>query len=111
VEPRDPRVVAVATALVWLIDALAPARSDDHGDELVLLNSCGIERRALRRLAKDGRLEVVRLGRKLFTTRRSLAALVRERAPGEPKKATTRDAQAAARAAYAAPLRVVGGRS
>jgi len=63
---------------------------------------------------------VVRLGRKLYTTRRALAKLVKAR-PAEippqqsqsqaaaPKAVPAADARAAARAAYAAPLRVVRG--
>jgi hypothetical protein len=81
VRPDDPRVVALAAAIVDLVDALAKG-STERGDELVALTSCGVERRALRRLVRDGRLEVVRIGRRQYTTRRALAALVRPSVAG-----------------------------
>jgi hypothetical protein len=111
--PDDPRVLAIAGAIVALVDAATAERAGAVGasDELVPLNSCGVERRTLRRLTKEGRLEVVRLGRKLYTTRRALAELVTDRGRSSAReKPTAGDPRAAARAAYAAPLRVVRGR-
>jgi hypothetical protein len=105
--PNNPLVLAVAVAIVGLVDALV-ARLDAAPDELVPIASCGVERRALRRLARQGRLEVVRIGRKSFTTRRALAALVD--APQSAAPLPAADPVAAARAAYASKsLRVVRG--
>jgi hypothetical protein len=107
--PSDRRILAVAAALVGLLDALAIERKGHAGDELVPLASCGVERRALRRLAREGRLEVVRIGRRQYTTRRALAGLVTLGPVGAEAGEQATDPAAAARKAYAAPLRLARG--
>lgn len=110
--PSDTRVLALAAALVGLIDALAGARRADAGDDLVALAGCGIERRALRRLQREGRLPVERIGRKLYTRRSALVALVQTEPTEAPSRASTHavDPEQAAREAYAGrSLRVVRG--
>jgi hypothetical protein len=101
--PSDPRVLAVAAALVGLVDALASERRAAPGDDLVALAGCGIERRALRRLQRDGKLPVERIGRKLYTRRSALLALVQTETAAAPACASTAamNPEQAAREAYA----------
>jgi hypothetical protein len=102
----DPRVLAVAAAIVVLVDALASASPTGTDDELVPF-PFGLERRAARALVRAGRLPSVRIGRRLFTRRSALLALV---APSTSTPASAVDsASEAARAAYArgSGLRVV----
>jgi hypothetical protein len=111
--PNDPRVLAVAAALVGLVDALLAERRAEVADELVPLADAGIERRALRRLQRDGRLPVERIGRRLYTRRSALLALVITTPAKEvpPNAAPVADVAQAAREAYAGrPLRIVGGK-
>jgi hypothetical protein len=106
----DARILAVATALVGLVDALAAGRGTGGADELVALTDSGLDARTRRRLERDGRLPVVRLGRKKFTTRAALAALVNAPTTAAAVVPTATDATTAARAAYApGPLRMVRG--
>ncbi len=88
--PENPRVLAVVAALVGLVDALAAERRDGEGDELVSLADAGIERRALRRLQREGRLPVERIGRRLYTRRSALLALVGVTSGNAPKRAPAR---------------------
>jgi hypothetical protein len=46
------------------------------GDELVALADCGLDARSRRRLEREGRLPVSKIGRRKFTTRSALVALV-----------------------------------
>lgn len=111
--PNDPRVLAVAVALVGLVDALTAQRASLRSDALVPLGDAGIERRALRRLIRDGRIRSTRIGRRVYVSRADLARLF-ESAPAPTSARTSvergaADAARAARAAYASPLRVVRG--
>ena len=51
-------------SFVELVELLRSDPAGERGDDLVPLDSCGVERRALRRLVKDGRLEVSVGGKK-----------------------------------------------
>lgn len=110
--PHDPRVFAVAAALIGLVDALAAERGAGRAsDELVPLADAGVELRALRRLVRQGRVRSTRIGRRVYVSRADLAGLVGQ-APASASataRAPASDAASAARAAYAAPLRVVRG--
>jgi hypothetical protein len=108
---RDPRILALAAALAGIIDALAIERRADVGDDLVPF-PFGFERRAARALIREGRLATTRIGRRIFTRRSAVLALVGDSANPVPAPApVVTDPVAAARAAYAAPLRAVGGRT
>jgi hypothetical protein len=112
-QPSDRRVLAVAAALVGLAEALAIEARVAVADELVPMADVRIERRALRRLVAAGRVRSVRIGRRMYVSRADLARLLDATPVGAATQpTTTTDAAAAARDAYAAPLRVVraGGR-
>jgi hypothetical protein len=104
----DARVLAVAAAIVGLVDALAGERATGAGDELVPF-PFGLERRAARALVHSERLPVVRLGRRIFTRRSALVALVEASPPA--RSPAVADPAVAARAAYirGAGLRIVRG--
>ena len=107
--PHDPRVLAVAAAIVGLFDAIASERRGDGADGLVPMADAGIERRALRRLIREGRVRATRIGRRVYVARADLGALLTTRAPLAPTAGAKSDPAEAARAAYSAPLRVVRG--
>jgi hypothetical protein len=69
-------------------------------DELVPVDSCGLERAARRRLERDGRLPVVKLGRRKFVRRSDVAKLV-EPVP-EPVRPATQIERAIAKGRAAA---------
>ena len=79
--PADPRVTALASALVALIDGLTrPKASVPHLDELVpitaeALTPLQFEHRAVVRLAEAGQLRTVRIGRRRYTRASWLAEL------------------------------------
>jgi hypothetical protein len=107
--PDDPRVRAVAAALVGLVDALSIERDAGPGVDELLAFPFGLERRAASALVRRGTIATVRLGRRLYARRSDLLALVQlTPEPTEPPAVV--GAAEAARAAYARPLRVVGGR-
>jgi hypothetical protein len=111
--PHDPRVLAVAAALIGLVDALAAERATGLSDDLVPLADAGLERRALRRLVRQGRVRSTRIGRRVYVSRADLARLV-ETVPTSTSAPAfggggASDAARAARTAYAEPLRVVRG--
>ena len=108
--PNDSRVLAVAAALVGLVDALSTERRGDHPDELVAF-PFGFERRAASALVRQGKLATKKIGRRSYARRSDVLALVEVPAKAAPDVAkTTSDATAAARAAYARPsLRVLRG--
>ena len=109
----DPRVLAVATAILALVDAFAGERPGDTADELIAF-PFGLERRAASDLARSGRIPTVRLGRRTFTRRSALIALV---GPSPSPAAAlaappVADPASAAREAYSArPLRMMRGGS
>jgi excisionase family DNA binding protein len=109
--PDDPRALAFAAALVGLVDALAAERGGQASDSLVAAADSGLERRALRRLIRDGRVRSTRIGRRVYVSRADLAGLLADAPPSGARStpAAAPDAASAARAAYAAPLRVVRG--
>ena len=108
--PHDPRVLAVASAIVGLVDALAAERSAGKAsDDLVPMADAGIERRALRRLIREGRVRATRIGRRTYVSRADLGALLTTRAPLAPAAGAKSDPADAARAAYGTSLRVVPG--
>jgi hypothetical protein len=73
-----PIVVVDAAELAQLVrDAVASAA----GDELVPLASCGLEARAVAALVASGELPVRKIGRRRYTTKRALAALVTSSSP------------------------------
>src|ERR1700722_179041 len=101
--PDDPRVLAVAAAIVGLVDALASERCERVGDDLVPLADAGIERRALRRLIREGRVRATRIGRRVYVARADLGALLTTRVPLAPAASSDKsDPAEAARAAYSA---------
>jgi hypothetical protein len=95
---------------VGLVDAISEQRPVSRSDELVAF-PFGLERRAARGLVREGRLTTTRIGRRVYTKRSALLALVDgspiDRKNAGPMRAT--DPAAAARKAYAAPLRLAGG--
>jgi hypothetical protein len=109
-----------------LLDALAErvaARLGDR-DELVAvaakpLAALGLELRAIQRLVADGKLRAVRIGRRVFTRRAYLLALVDELAPAtaaddpeeEPDELAIAVAKAAQRRARASARKVTDARS
>jgi excisionase family DNA binding protein len=106
--PHDPRVLAVAAAIVGLVDALAAKRGAGRaGDDLVPMADAGIERRALRRLIREGRVRATRIGRRTYVSRADLGALLAA-SPVASAARTAPDPAEAARAAYGVTLRVVG---
>ncbi len=107
--PDDPRVLAVAAAIVGLFDAIAAKRRGDVADDLVPLADAGIERRALRRLIREGRVRATRIGRRVYVARADLGALLTNGSPVVPAANASSDPAEAARAAYSASLRVVRG--
>jgi len=68
---------------VHLVIELATAR--EATDELVALAECGLEASAWRKLVRNGELPCRRIGRRWYTTKRALAALV---GTGHPQVAT-----------------------
>jgi hypothetical protein len=97
----DPCVLAIVAAIVGLVDALAAERQERARDGLVPLADAGIERRALRRLVREGRVRATRIGRRVYIFRADLASLLD--APPQARAASTAtDAREAARAAYRA---------
>jgi excisionase family DNA binding protein len=106
-KPNDPRILAVASAIVGLFDALANERSSDASNGIVSLADAGIERRALRRLIREGRVRATRIGRRVYVSRADLAALLALTLTQVPAASTAVNPQDAARAAYRAPLRAV----
>jgi hypothetical protein len=70
--PSDARVVALAAAIVAVVDALSSASTHDTADELIPLTVAGLaarnmEHRPILRLAESGALRTVRIGRKRYT--------------------------------------------
>jgi hypothetical protein len=111
VRSNDPRVLAVATALASLFEALRSDRSGETPDELVPF-PFGFERRAARALVRGGGLATTKIGRRIYARRSALIALVGDAAkPVRDMPTAANDPAAAAREAYASPLRAVGGRS
>jgi excisionase family DNA binding protein len=106
----DPRVLAVAAAVVNLFDALATEDRGPTSDGIVALSEAGIERRALRRLIREGRVRSTRIGRRVYVSRADLTALVTAAPTRPPPAFTATDPRAAARAAYQAPLRALPGK-
>jgi hypothetical protein len=96
----------IADGLRELVEAEDATQADV---ELVPLADAGIERRALRRLIREGRVRAARIGRRVYVARTDLGALLTTRAPLAPAAAAKSDPAEAARAAYSAPLRVVRG--
>jgi excisionase family DNA binding protein len=47
-------------------------------DELVTLDACGLERRAVEALIREGRLRAVKIGRRVYVRRSAVVALVDE---------------------------------
>jgi hypothetical protein len=74
--PDDLRTTLHA-ALDKLLDALE-ARAQAPADELVALEDCGLERRAVDALRRAGRLPCVKLGRRWYTRRSAVLALCPE---------------------------------
>jgi hypothetical protein len=105
--PDDPRVLAVAAALVGLLNALRGERQTEQADELVAY-PFGLERRAARELVRSGRIPTVRLGRRTYGRRSALLALVGA-PPAKAPAPSASDPTGAAREAYGRPLRVVRG--
>lgn len=68
-------------ALDSFLDALDAYRAAPFEDELVKLADVPIEARARTRLVRDGRLRVIKLGRRLYTRRSYIAKLVDELPP------------------------------
>jgi hypothetical protein len=108
--PDDPRVLAVAAAIVGLVDALAPERGTGPGGDELLAYPFGLERRAAGALVRQGALTTRKIGRKLYARRSDVVALVAASpAPATaPTAAPANDAASAARSRYADPLRVIG---
>jgi hypothetical protein len=107
--PDDRRVLAVAAAFVGLLDALtAQRRAADDADALMPF-PFGLEHRAARSLMREGRLATTKIGRRIFTRRSAVLALVGDTPQAAPRMVGA-DPAAAARAAYDAPLRVLQGR-
>jgi hypothetical protein len=107
---EDPRVLAVAAALVALLNALAADTRGHATDELVAF-PFGLERRAARALMRAGQLSTTKIGRRVFARHSAILALVGD-TPGTPQRTAVALATpaAAARAAYAArTLRAVDG--
>ena len=70
------------------------------GDELVPLNECGLDEKTRARLVRSGELPARKLGRRWFTKRSALLALIDEK-PRPSESATPADPREAARATYA----------
>jgi hypothetical protein len=107
--PDDEKALAVGRALLALLAAtgLLETGKSEPGDELVAF-PFGLERRAARSLVRTRRLAVERIGRRLYTRRSALVALV-EASPHAPSPVVADPAEAA-RAAYASKsLRIVRG--
>lgn len=92
-KPDDPRVVAVATAIVSLVEHLSIApgagASPPHGDALVPINgealaALGLELRPVARLADSGELRTLRIGRRRYTRQSWLVALADKLASAAP---------------------------
>jgi hypothetical protein len=74
-------------------------------DELVPIAEVPLDARTRTRLEREGRLPVEKLGRRKFTRRSALAALVRDAAPSPSPEAPRGDPRASARELY---LELVG---
>src|SRR5262249_54482072 len=78
-------------------------------DELIALTDSGLEEKAWKALVRSGELRARRIGRKLYTTRSALVALVRERdvkaAAQKPKASSAAEAYAALLASDDRPVR------
>lgn len=66
---------AQASTLVLLADALETEPATAPADDLVAIDHAPVERGALLRLAKDGKLAVSKIGRRKFVRRAELLAL------------------------------------
>jgi hypothetical protein len=109
VGPDDPVVVALAVAIANVLNAIT-CSNRGAADDLVALADSGLDARTRRRFEREGRLPVVKLGRRKFTTRAALLALVSAPTKGAEVAPPASDATAAARAAYAsATLHLVRG--
>ena len=79
--PSDPRVTALATALVALIDSLTSAKPSESGvDALIPITSEALtplqfEHRAVVRLVETGQLRTVQIGRRRYTKASWLAEM------------------------------------
>ena len=77
---NDPRVVAVASAIVALLDGVTANAARPTTDELIPLTVEGLaarqlEHRPIMRLADSGKLRTVRIGRRRYTRPSWLAAV------------------------------------
>mgnify|MGYP001172913420 CR=1 FL=1 len=108
--PAADRLEAEGHALIAqgheLLAQAAQARAERReeptaADDLVPLADTPLDARTRRRLEREGRLPVVKLGRRKFTRRSALAGLVAETAAPTISTASSDDPQAAARDAYA----------
>ena len=110
--PDDPRVLAIASAIAGLVDALAVERTGGSADELVPF-PFGFERRSARALIRTGRLATSKIGRRTFARQSALVALVGDTPVPASRVASVKpDPTAAARLAYSGRhLDAVGGTS
>lgn len=112
----DPRVLALASAIVELLNVLAEGHQAPPHDELVAvapkpLAALGLEYRPTLALAQAGTLRTVWIGRRRFTRRSWLAALAEALPPACSAQPEDDLAEAARRRASRRSLRVVGGGS
>jgi hypothetical protein len=87
--PDDPRIVALAAAIVALIDGMrGDAPSHAHDDLVPLTHEALAERqlehRAVVRLAESGELRTVKIGRRRYTRASWLADLAGKLAASAP---------------------------
>lgn len=101
IEAEAHEMMAQAHLLLARAARLRSEARADEVDDLVPLAETGLDVRTRRRLEKEGRLAVVKLGRRKFTRRSALAALVSDtsRCDVSTRLAVT-DPREAARAAY-----------
>jgi len=97
----DARALEVEAARLRVQAAEA---DDGPADDLVPLDETPLEAKAARRLERDGALPVRRIGRRKYTTRAALAALIATPAPPasspRPVEPADEDPREAARRAY-----------
>lgn len=103
---HDPRVLALAAAIVALLDAVATRAQAPTSDDLIPLTAEGLaahrfEHKPVLRLAESGQLRTVRIGRRRYTRPSWLA----EVAAGLPAGRRTSPSAAERKAALLEELR------